>query len=184
MGQFLRHRRFGGWRADRIAVRRGDADCAKGDHTGAGSERRFWHADDRSLRRRIALIRAGPRAVASDHSAGHTLGCDRIMRRDLQSQCHPAHAQARRVRAGSRGLVISCRAAGGGLCNTGAIGNCSTPARVCLELAQRPCCCCSSASTMPGTRSFITYFSASAAQTMTAPECRQSCRALKRSDLG
>jgi hypothetical protein len=67
MGQFLRHRWFGGGRADRIAVRRRDADCAKTDASHAGSQRCFRHADHRSFQRGFAIVGAGPRPMASDH---------------------------------------------------------------------------------------------------------------------
>src|SRR6516164_2347818 len=40
MGQFLRNRRFGRWRADRIAVRRHDAYCREATDTGGRGRRR------------------------------------------------------------------------------------------------------------------------------------------------
>jgi len=187
MGQLLRHRRLGRGRADRIAVRRHHAYCAKADDGCAGSQRRLWHADNRSFRRRFAVVGAYSRPVASDHRPRRPLGCHWIMRTDLCPQHHPAHAGARSVRTGIRGLVVSCCAAGGGIRDTGAVGtslHLLTRARACLGWAPRHCCCSSSAFTTPGTPSFTTYFSASAAQTTINAECRQSCRALKRNDLG
>jgi hypothetical protein len=50
MGQFLRDRRLGRRRADRVAVRGGDLDCAKADPSIARRLGRVWHADHRSFR--------------------------------------------------------------------------------------------------------------------------------------
>ena len=64
MGRLLRDRRLGCGRADRIAVRRHDAHCrAAGAASGRG-RRRVRDADDRSFRRRFAVVGASACAVA------------------------------------------------------------------------------------------------------------------------
>jgi hypothetical protein len=55
MGQLLRNRRLGRWRADRIAVRCYDTHCRAAGTTCGGGRRRVCHADDRSFGHRAAL---------------------------------------------------------------------------------------------------------------------------------
>jgi len=54
MGQFLCDRWLGRRRADRIAVRGGDADCTKADPSRPRRIGCVWHADYRPFRRRFA----------------------------------------------------------------------------------------------------------------------------------
>jgi hypothetical protein len=119
-----------------------------------------------SFRHRFAARSADPRPMAGDKPAGNPVGCDRIVRCDLQPQCHPAHAHQgvyepefedwlfHVVLPMIAYAILSFRRS----------LHCRTRAKACSASAPRYCCCSSSASTTPGMRSSIMFFSAGAAR--------------------
>lgn len=62
------------------------------------------------------------RPLANDRRPGRAVGSHRLLWDYLRRDRVAAHAQARRIRTGIRGLVISRRTADDGLCRTDGVG--------------------------------------------------------------
>jgi hypothetical protein len=122
MGQFLRNRRLGRRRPDRIAVRRYDARCRESSTACGGGRRRICHADNHSLQHRVAFVDTPTSSMAIDHSRRSSLRPYRPLRGSIRAHRNWADSSANRIPTGVRGLAISRSATSGGVRDARAIG--------------------------------------------------------------
>ena len=106
MGQLLRDRGLGRWRADRIAVRCYDTHRRAAGTACGGGRRRICHADDRPFGHRAAFVSSSARPMAGDRSRRSSLGIYRPRWRSVRGDRSPAHASANDIPTRVRGLVV------------------------------------------------------------------------------